>query len=218
MTVAGVAPQDIFGLISETRQFHFFQADGVQYFGTLVMSGMSVTASFAGVPAAGRTFADGSVKGTGTLTGTVHERSNITFTTAFTTANNTVTNASVTIQYDRSYDADSALATVSGNFTTALSPGADMLNISGAGVLFYQEPTSSCLANGTVSLIDSQFDLYSAEFTFASCVAPFDVQNGLHLTGLLTIDSTANPNLMALAMHGTLGGNPVASLFLYQRT
>jgi hypothetical protein len=217
VTVAG-ATQDIFGLISETRQFQFFQADGVQYFGTLSVTGTKVTASFTGVPSAGTTFTDGSVQGTGTLTGTVQDRTTITFTAAFTTANNTMTNASVTIQYDHSYDADSALATVAGNYTATVNPGADALSISAAGVLFYQEPTTGCTANGTVTLIDAAYDLYNVEFTFATCVAPFDAQNGLHLSGLMTIDSTANPILIALAMHGTSGAIPVASLFAYQRT
>jgi hypothetical protein len=86
VTVAGTPDQDIFGLVSETKQFQFFQADGVEYFGTLTMSGTRVTSNFTGVPEAGQTFADGSIQGTGTLTGTVQDRSMITFTATFTTA------------------------------------------------------------------------------------------------------------------------------------
>jgi hypothetical protein len=218
VTVAGTPDQDIFGLISETKQFHFFQVDGVQYFGTLNVSGTKVTASFTGVPPAGMTFTDGSIQGTGTLTGTVQDRSTITFTSVFTTANNTVTNASVTLTYDHSYDADSALATVAGNYKSVVATSNETLNIAADGVLFIQDPDTGCVANGTVTLIDAAYDLYNVEFTFASCVAPADVLNGLHLTGLLTIDSTQMPNLMALAMHGTVGGTPLALLAGYQRT
>ncbi len=218
MTVAGTPDQDIFGLISETKQFHFFQADGVQYFGTLNVSGTRVTSSFTGVPGAGNTFADGSIQGSGTLTGTVQDRSTITFTATFTTANNTVTNASVTLTYDHSYDADSALATVAGNYKSVVATSSETLNIAADGVLFIQDPDTQCAANGTVTLIDAAYDLYNVELTFASCVAPADVLNGLHLTGLLTIDSTSSPNLMILAMHGTVGGIPLSLLAGYQRT
>lgn len=218
VTVAGTPDQDIFGLISETKQFHFIQADGVQYFGTLITSGTNVTSTHTGVPFEGTTFADGSVQGTGTLTGTVQDRSTITVTTTFTTANNTVTNASVTLQYDHSYDPDSALATVAASYTNAIIPTADTLVIDGAGMLSNLDPTTGCTWNGTVTLIDAAYDLYDVEFTYANCLAPKDGPNGLHLTGLLTIDSTASPNAMVLAMHGTTGGVPLAKLFVYQRT
>jgi hypothetical protein len=217
VTVAGVG-QQLLGLVSETKQFHFIQHDGVQYFGTLSTAGMNVTANFTGVPAPGSTFADGSVQGTGTLTGTVQERSTITFTATFTTANNTVTNASVTLTYDHSYDADSALATVAGNYKNAVAPNVDVVNVAGDGVLFLQDPTTGCVANGTVKVIDAAWDLYSVEFTFASCVPPSDVLNGVQFTGLLTIDSTATPNLMLVALHATKSGIPLALLAVYQRT
>jgi hypothetical protein len=217
ITLAGVG-QQILGLISETKQFHFIQNDGVQYFGTLTTSGTNVTASFTGVPAPGSTFADGSIQGTGTLTGTVQDRSTINLTATFTTASNTVTNASVTLTYDHSYDADSSLATVAGNYASVVAGNSETLSIANDGVLFLQDPSTSCVANGTVTLIDTAYDLYNVELTFASCVAPADVLNGLHLTGLLTIDSTATPNAMVLAMHGTVSGTPLALLAGYQRT
>jgi hypothetical protein len=129
-----------------------------------------------------------------------------------------VTNASVTLNYDNSYDADSALATVAGNYASVVAGSTETVNIAADGVLFIQDPATSCTGNGTVALIDAAYDLYSVEFTFASCVAPADVLNGLHLTGLLTIDSTSSPNLILLAMHGTAGATPLALLAGYQRT
>ena len=129
-----------------------------------------------------------------------------------------MTNASVTLTYDHSYDADSALATVAGNYATVVPGSSETLNIAADGVLFLQDPGTSCVANGTVTLIDTAYDLYNVELTFASCVAPADVLNGLHLTGLLTIDSVNVPNQMVLAMHGTVSGTPLALLAGYQRT
>ena len=221
---AGGATQQLFGLIAEDGRFHFFQADDlVQYFGTLSVTGNQVTASFTGTPYEGTTFADASIKGTGTLSGTIQQRSQITINATFTTANNTVTNASATIRYSADYDVDSSLATISGNFTTAVPvgtpPGSDVLSITSAGVLTYDDTSvTGCMANGTVSIIDGRFDLYAIEFTYANCGGTLSVRNGVQFTGLTSIDRVSSPALMVIAVHGTVLGDPVALLLPYQST
>jgi hypothetical protein len=217
VTATGVPPatQNILGLVSETGQFHFISDDGAQYFGTLTISGRNATSKFVGVPSPGATFVDGSVSGTGTLNGTIQERATLTATAVFTTANNAVSNVSMTVQYDRSYEVNSSLAAVDGNYTAKGSPpGTDTITISN-GQFSYADNTG-CLANGTVSIIDARYNLYNVEFTFANCSTPG--QNGLQLQGLLTIYATSNPNLLVFAVHGTVQGTPVAASFGYERT
>ena len=218
---AGGATQQLFGLIAEDGRFHFFQEDGVQYFGTLGVTGNQLTASFSGAPFEGTTFADGSIKGTGTLSGTIQQRSKITISATFTTANSTVTNATATVSYSADYDVDSAVATISGNFTNAVTPGTDTLSITTAGVFSYNDAAvTGCMANGTISIIDARFNLYAVEFTYAnpSCTGGLSTRNGVQFTGLATIDKTQNPSLMVLAVHGTVNGDPVALLLPYQST
>ena len=135
ITATGGAPLQLFGLIAEDGRFHLFQEDGAQYFGTVAVTGNKISASFTGTPFDGMTFADGSIKGAGTFSGTIQERSQIAVSAAFTTANNTVTNASATLQFSPDYDVASALATISGNFTNAVTPGTDALSITAAGAL-----------------------------------------------------------------------------------
>jgi hypothetical protein len=72
------------------------------------------------------------------------------------------------------------------------------------------------MANGTVTLIDGQYNLYNVEFTFAGC--PVAQQNGLQVQGLMAIDITEDPDLLIMAVHGTVQGVPLAFLFAYQRT
>ena len=64
----------VLGLIAETGEFHFLTEDEIQYFGTLSVSQTGVNGSFTGLAPLGFTFDDGSVRGTGTLTGTIQER------------------------------------------------------------------------------------------------------------------------------------------------
>jgi hypothetical protein len=224
ITIAGTT-DNIFALVTEAGDFQFIQSNGSsslsQYFGKLVVSGTHATASFTGVPFPGTTFADGSIQGSGTLTATVQERSQITFDATFTTANNTVTNASATMTYSKDYETASSLATISGNFTSVVPagspPATDVLSINSAGVLMYDDTAATgCKANGTVSIIDSRYDLYAVEFTFASCTAT--ALNGLQLTGLASIDRTSSPALLLFATHGTLQGAPVGLLLPFQST
>jgi hypothetical protein len=213
LTVDNGVPQQIAGMVSETRQFHFLLDDETQYYGTLTINGNSGTASVTGLAPLDGTFADGSVRGTGTLNVTIQQRSQLTATGTFTTANNTTSNVSMTVQYDHSYDTDSSLAAVDGNYTNSQSPGTDTFSISN-GVVTYSD-SSGCMANGTVSIIDAQWNLYNLQFTFA---ANCQATSNLALTGMLTIDVTQNPVLIAMFVHGTVQGAPIAFPFVYQKT
>ena len=213
---AGGVTQDILGVVSETGQYHFLGVtDGTQYFGTLSITGNSATTSVTGVALPTTPFADGSVRGTGMLNVTIQQRSRLTVTGTFTTANNTTSNVSMNVQYDAGYEADSSLATVDGNFTSPPpAPGTDVLNLNN-GQLTYTA-TATCTANGTVSIIDAQYNLYNVDFTYGA--AGCGAQNGLRLQGLLAIDVTVNPAQVIILTHGTLQSVPVAIPFAFQKT
>jgi hypothetical protein len=71
------------------------------------------------------------------------------------------------------------------------------------------------MANGTVSIIDARYNLYDIQFTYAStnnCQA----KSGVILQGLLTIGTTQNGVEMAIYMHGTAQGEPIAQISVYQ--
>lgn len=213
VTADGVT-QDILGFVSETRLFHFIREDGAQFYGTFAITGNTGTGSFTGLAPPNTTFADGSTRGSGTLTATIQSRAVLNITGSFTTLNNTTSNLTMQVQYDSGYDPDSALATVGGNYTAFGAPGSDTFSISNTGVVTYSD-TTGCMANGTVSLIDAQWNLYNVEFTFSGCQVA--AQNGLQVQGLLTIDVTEDPDLLIMAVHGTTQGVPIAFLFAYQR-
>jgi hypothetical protein len=72
--------------------------------------------------------------------------------------------------YDARYDIDSSLAEIAGNYTLTVNAATNTLNINGDGTLFGMYHNGPrCTVNGTVSLIDSGFNLYRVEFSFSTC-------------------------------------------------
>jgi hypothetical protein len=63
-----VSGLQVTGLVDESGNFHFLRGDNVQYVGTAVVSGTSLTANIQGIVPVGFTFADGSHHGTGSIT------------------------------------------------------------------------------------------------------------------------------------------------------
>jgi hypothetical protein len=212
LTVDGV-PQGISGVVSESRQFHFFADDRAQYYGTLTINGNRGSASVTGLAPEGGTFGDGSVRGTGTLDVTIQQRSKLTATGTFTSASNNTSNVSMTVNYDPSYETASSLGAINGDFKNTADPG-QTINLSG-GQFTYSDFSTGCMANGTVSIIDARYNLYDIQFTYAStnnCQA----KSGVILQGLLTIGTTQNGVEMAIYMHGTAQGEPIAQISVYQ--
>lgn len=67
----------IVGLVTETGEFSFLQANGVQYFCNMSVSGSAVSSGFTFVAPVGATFPGGATFGGGTLTATIAERNTL---------------------------------------------------------------------------------------------------------------------------------------------
>jgi hypothetical protein len=204
------------GIVAETGEFHFIQEDGVQYFGTISTSQSSATANVTGVTPLGSTFTDGSTYGTGTLSGTVQERVHLAGNSNFrTSAGNTITN-SVTLDYDALYERDSSLQTVAGNFVDFGSGG--VVNINSDGTAFMQDPSSNCVINGTVSIIDARYNVYRVQYHYSSCTAELAVLNGVTFRGLGVLDNTSSPEAFIIAVTGAVGTTGYAEIHVLERT
>lgn len=195
-------------LVAENGKFFSINVDdtrdcGWMANGTLTANGSAIssTGKFAFfdwtlVPGAapGCSYPDGSSAATGTISGTVSQRSSISGTvTSRTLSGATLPSLSFAGTYDSTYDLDSSLATISGNWL-----GIDDLwvNISGNGTLFIQYPWSGCVVNGTVTVIDPAYNAYGVTATFASCTGAYAVLNGRTATGLGTIVPDSVPILL----------------------
>ena len=123
--------------MDEAGEFHFIQADGVQDAARSLCPETLSRAPSDGFAPAGTTFADGSVHGTGTLTGTVQERSTFTANTTFTTDGGAVDSGTVTLTFNAEYNQASSLATLAGNYTDSAT-GA-VVTIGADGTIFAQD-------------------------------------------------------------------------------
>lgn len=209
--------QDIVGLVSESGEFHFLDLDELaQYFGTVSVDENAVSADFTGYAAFGSGFSDGTTSGTGSLTGTVQARSTFTANSTFrTSAGNSNTNT-INLTYNDLYDRDSSLATIAGNFRD-LRTGA-IVNIDSDGVAFSQNPANGCVLNGSVSIINAQFNAYRVEYSYSSCQGVDATLNGATFRGLATLDNTGSPEVLLVGAQVQIGATGVSAIEVLERT
>lgn len=201
----------ITGLVDESGDFHFIRSDGVQYVGTAATSGDSISASVDGYTPFGTAFADGSTHGTGTVSGTISARVSITANASFTTDKGTVSNGTLDLTFNPLYNQPSSLATLAGNYTD-LATG-DTVSIDGAGVITAQDPTTGCVINGNVTIIDASYNAYGVQITHASCTGATAVLNGVVFKGLATLDTATSPVQAIAGVTGTAGGVTYAIVY-----
>jgi hypothetical protein len=191
------------GAITEAGQMRFIASDGGQYVGSVTTSGSSISGSFSGYAPTGSAYQDGSNHGTGTLTGTITERQTISATISFTTANNTQSSGSATFSFNAMYDSGSSLLAVDGNYTDVNSGATVNVN---NGVIFAQDPVSECVINGSVSIINSAYDVYDVSYSFSGCIGDSAYLNNTTATGLAILDTSMTPNDAIIGVSNTAAG------------
>jgi hypothetical protein len=196
-----VSGLQVTGLVDESGNFHFLRGDNVQYVGTAVVSGTSLTANIQGIVPVGFTFADGSHHGTGSITGTLQARKSIAATTQFQTDLGASSTGTLNLTFDALYNRASSLTTLSGNFKNSASNA--VLSVGTNGTLFSQDATSGCVLNGSASVINASYNLYNVQFDYASCAGQASALNGVQFTGLATLDNTVSPERIIAGVTGT---------------
>lgn len=180
--------QVLVGLVTETGEFNFLQADGAQYFCNMVVSGNSVSAGFTGITQVGTTFPNGSTSGTGTLTATITERSTLAGSVTFATAGGTPAGPQKVLALD------SEARSPGGCGSSALSaPGADKsgsFRAASASKLFDQPAAASVqapsLLSGTFTL--KYAALYDRDSSLATIAGNFQAPNGT----VVSVDASGN--------------------------
>jgi hypothetical protein len=201
----------VVGLVDESGDAHFIRSDGVQYVGSAVTAGNSLSATFDGYAPVGATFADGSTHGTGTLTGTIAARVTINANTTFRTDKGSEANGTLYLTFNPIYNQASSLAIVAGNYTLA---GTNVVvTISANGALFSQDPATGCVVNGTVTVINASYNAYGVSADYASCTGAFAGLNGVALHGLATFDSNVAPAQLIAGVNGSNGLVPYAIVY-----
>ncbi len=188
----------VLGLVSENGLGHFLQQDGVQYFGNVTTSGNNVTANYTGVVPYGSSFVDGSLSGTGTITGTIVERSSLSLQTSFKTAAGNSSSGTMNLTFNPLYNLDSSLATIAGNWRDPDTLA--VINVNSNGVVFAQDNVSGCVVNGQIGIINSNYNAYTVSYTYSSCRGFYSSLNATTATGLGALDNSVSPNVFIIGV------------------
>jgi hypothetical protein len=124
-----------------------------------------------------------------TVTGTVSTRASMQLTTVCVDKAGTSTTTAISMMYDPRYDADSSLPDIAGNYTLAppASSSTNTLNINGDGTVFgLYNNGPRCTLNGTVSIINGDFNLYRFEALFSNCTVLASTYEGASMAGFAT--------------------------------
>jgi hypothetical protein len=205
----------ITGLVTETGEFHFLRSDGIQYFGTMTVTGNAATANFTGVVPAGYQYPDGSLTGTGTLTGTIQARTSISGTASFTTARGAASPSSnLTLSFNPIYNRSSSLSAIAGNYRDPDTNS--VINVNSNGVIFAQDAVTGCVINGSAAIVNASYNAYRLEYNFSGCRGSRAYLNGTTARGLGGLDNTTTPERVVIGVvNATAGYSLVGS---YPRT
>jgi hypothetical protein len=204
------------GIVDETGEFHFIRSDGTQYVGTATTTGTAISATFDGYTPFETTFADGSTHGTGTLSGTINERASISISTQFRTDKGTISSDSLSLTFDSLYNFASSLATISGTYTDPKS--GDVISVTGAGDVTWQDASTGCVGNGTISIINGNYNAYRVAFTYGNCTGGAAALNGVQFSGLVTLDNKLNPVQAIIGVTGQANGTTYALVLTLNRS
>ena len=187
------------------------QGNGVQFVGELTTSGEELSANFVGYVPFGEEFDDGSTTGVGTLSGDLDERSSISADIVFTTSRGDASQSTFALSYNPIYGRDSSLGSIAGNYRD--TERNVVINVNSDGELFSQDPKTHCVTNGTVSVINREFNLYRVRYTFSNCKKHDRDLNGKVAEGLATLDDTRSPEALIMGVEIAGAGHAVAGVF-----
>ena len=205
---------NVAGYVDPAGEAVFIRSDGVQFAGATQVSGDTLVAAVVAYTNFGSTFNDGSTYGLGTLNGTVASGSTLTLTLSFTTNGGTAETGSWSLTFSTLTNSGSSLSAISANYTDTAS--GSVVSISGNGVMTGQDPANSCVVNGTITVINSSYDIYQVSLTYESCTGSYAVLNGLTLTGLAAFNPNTSPTQLTISIAGASSGGKFGIILYLQ--
>jgi hypothetical protein len=190
----------IVAIINSGGQATFIRSDGVQFDGTVDVSGTTLAATVTGYTNFNQTFSDGSTYGIGTLNGTVSSGGSLTASLTFTTNGGTSLTGTWSLGFDALSNTASSTAAVAGNYTDVATNA--VLSITSTGVMTEQNAANGCVLNGSISTTDSSVNVYQVSYTLEDCTGTYAPLNGVQFTGLAYLNTGASPVQIIMAVAG----------------
>lgn len=191
------------GYIDSGGDAVFIRGDGVQFAGPMQLSGDTVVAAVVGYANFPSTFSDGSSYGLGTLNGTVASASSgntLNLSLTFTTQNGTMGSGTWSLTFNTLTNSGSSLSTIAASYTDTAS--GSTVSISGSGTISGQNPQNSCVVTGTITVVNSTYDVYQVTLSYSNCTGTYAALNGVELTGLAVYDPNTSPPLLTIEVAG----------------
>ncbi len=195
-----VTGDTVVAIVNSGGQATFIRSDGVQFDGTVEVSGTTLAATVTGYTNFGQTFSDGSTYGIGTLNGTVSTGSSLSASLTFTTNGNTSLTGTWSLSFEALSNTASSTAAVAGNYTDIATNAT--LAIASNGVMSEQNTANGCVLNGSISTTDSSVNVYQVSYTLEDCTGTYAPLNGVQFTGLAYVDTNASPTELVIAVAG----------------
>jgi len=180
----------------DTGEIFFFSSDNQSGGGTAVVSGNSFSASWQVITDIGWMFEDGSTVANCSGAGTIIERQSFSLIYSCTTTLGTSSNSTASLNYLNIYDRDSSLSTIAGNY----NDGGETLTVSSNGVIFEQSASTNCILNGTVGVINSNYNAYKGSITYSNCTGDYAEFNNNTYTGAAFLDNRTSPEKVVFAL------------------
>jgi hypothetical protein len=211
------------GIASETGEYFAYSKNTTNgcaglAFGQLSVNGSSVSGnedaaivrySTAVGGATNCVYPDGSTSATGAITGTVSQRASLMLSATGTTSlGGALPAESTTFTFSSLYLNASSLATIAGNY----NDGGPTMTVDANGAIFEQDP-NGCVISGQVSIINSSYNAYGIQLTFANCTGTSASLNGVVASGLVTLDTATSPATVIGGITGTISGQLFVEAF-----
>lgn len=169
-TTAGLTFQ-LIGVSIGTGEFRFLDDQGVQYFGSIKVSGTAFTGSLTAYAPVGTVFSNGSPVLTGNISGTISQRAS--FSGQYTLS--TGERGTISLTYDALYDRDSSIPLVSGTWQDDFG---NTYTVDSQGSIFAQD-SAGCVYSGNISVVNSAFNAYRVNLQVSNCGPINGSYNGL---------------------------------------
>ena len=195
-----VSGRSLTAYINSAGRASFIRSDGVQFDGSVQVSGSNLAATVTGYTDFSANFSDGSNTGIGTLNGMVTTGKSLSATLSFTTDGGTMISGTWQLNFAAQSNAASSSGAVSGNYTDNVT--GTVLSVTNSGVMTSQNANNGCVLNGSISTSDATHDIYEVAFSYGNCTGAYAVLNGVQFTGLATLNASASPQQLSWAVSG----------------
>jgi hypothetical protein len=151
------------GIVTQNNDAYFITEAGVQYVGTITVTGNKISGNLSAYAPAGMTFPDGQTNGSISINGTVFTRGFMTGTYA-----GVGETGSFSLVYNSLYERSSSISKVSDNWAFSTFGYSISLSISSSGTVSGSD-LRGCGYYGRISTIHTSYNAYEVEVDITSC-------------------------------------------------